>query len=41
MKEIGLLPGKIQGNFSLNFSLLCNEVFLLVTARELWWVNQE
>jgi hypothetical protein len=33
-------PGKIKGLLT-NFLLLCCSVSLLVTARELWWVNQE
>jgi hypothetical protein len=39
VKEI--LVGQIQGEFLGQFSLLCYYVSLLVTARELWWVEQE
>jgi hypothetical protein len=38
MKEI--LADKLHGHFSPYFSSFAAR-YLLVTARELWWVNQE
>jgi hypothetical protein len=39
MKEI--IVGKFFPIFLAKFLLLCYYVSLLITARELWWVNKE
>jgi hypothetical protein len=36
-----MLLGQISLSFIAKFLLLCHQEFLLITARELWWMNQE